>query len=167
MKEVSLTNSNLKAIVDDEDFTWVIQWNWQLSESGYAFRCDAHRKPRNVWMHREIHGTAVGMFTDHRNRNRLHNWRSNLRTATKPNNQANAACYRTLKRTSVFKGVCWHKLGRKWLVQLTRFGTRHYLGLFEDEVVAAKVYDEAAKAIFGPFAKLNFPDGSYINGCRS
>jgi hypothetical protein len=33
------------------------------------------------------------------------------------------------------------------------------LGRFRDELAAAEAYDEAARELFGEYARLNFPDG--------
>ena len=45
----------------------------------------------------------------------------------------------------------------RWLAQIGVHYKKIYLGAFEDEVEAAKVYDEAAKKYYGEFAYLNFP----------
>jgi hypothetical protein len=35
---------------------------------------------------------------------------------------------------------------------------KRHLGYFDDEVVAARAYDAAAKAIHGDYAHVNFPE---------
>ena len=38
-------------------------------------------------------------------------------------------------------------------------GKNRSLGRFRDELAAAEAYDEAARELFGEYARLNFPDG--------
>lgn len=45
---------------------------------------------------------------------------------------------------------------QSWRVRNTFNGKRIYLGSFENEIDAAKAYDEAAKKYYGDFASLNF-----------
>lgn len=155
MPEIPLTNSSLTVLVDEAD-CWVAAWNWQLSESGYAYRCESRgNRKRNVWMHREINGTSKGVYTDHWNRNKLDNRRKNLRNASKTNNQANCVPYLVEDKSSSFKGVTWHKKAQKWMAQLMRDGINHYLGLYTSETEAAAAYDAEAVKHFGAFARLN------------
>jgi hypothetical protein len=47
---------------------------------------------------------------------------------------------------------------KKWMASIKIDRTPRYLGLFVEEHLAAEAYDEAAKQMFGVFAKLNFPE---------
>lgn len=60
--------------------------------------------------------------------------------------------------TSRFKGVCWCSHNERWLVQIRAHGKAHRLGFFDDEVSAARAYDDAARELLGEHAWLNFPD---------
>lgn len=59
--------------------------------------------------------------------------------------------------TSRYLGVSWEKYSRRWQGHITANGRQQNLGYFDDEVTAAKAYDEAARKAFGEFATLNFP----------
>ena len=47
----------------------------------------------------------------------------------------------TSSKTSQFRGVCWHKTSKKWVVEITDKGRKTYIGRFDDEVEAARAYD--------------------------
>jgi hypothetical protein len=55
---------------------------------------------------------------------------------------------------SIFKGVSWNKANNKWISQIRMNGKSTNLGRFEDEISAAKRYDEYALLLGRP---LNFP----------
>lgn len=93
------------------------------------------------------------MRVDHIDGNPLNNQRSNLRLATPAQNKHNS---RKRKATSsIYKGVS--KLKNSWKAQITVHGKTTRLGKFETEKEAALAFDEAARKLQGPFAKLNFP----------
>jgi hypothetical protein len=46
----------------------------------------------------------------------------------------------------------------RWRARIRVNGKRISLGLFKDEIEAAKAYDRAARKYHGEFASLNFPD---------
>jgi hypothetical protein len=58
---------------------------------------------------------------------------------------------------SKYRGVHWHKRNGKWRATIRYDGKVHHLGCFEDDEVAARAYDRAARAHQGEKAQLNFP----------
>jgi hypothetical protein len=89
------------------------------------------------------------MVVDHINGNGLDNRRCNLRICTPAQNGLNSRP--RVDGKSRFKGVFPH--GDRWRAKV---GGRH-LGLFDDEVEAAKARDRLARKLHGKFARLNFP----------
>lgn len=83
----------------------------------------------------------------------------NCRWATASQQQANKRKY-VNGITSQYKGVDWHKRDDKWRARIKVGGKRKYLGLFENEIDAAKAYDAAALKHFGEYANPNFKEGN-------
>jgi hypothetical protein len=142
----------LTAYVDAADFEWLNQWVWWL-HGEYAGRTE---KNQMILMHREIAKPPRGMVVDHKNRNKMDNTRENLRVCTKQEN----CCNRSKRRgsSSRFIGVSYWKEGDKWESRIGIHGKRTRLGIFKEEVEAARAYDYRAVELAGEFAKLNFPE---------
>ncbi len=94
-----------------------------------------------------------GRIVDHIDGNGLNNRRFNLRICTHQQNQANRG---PRGGSSQFVGVLRHK--DKWEAGIRYRGEYFYLGLFDDEVEAAKARDRKAYELHGQCAYLNFPD---------
>lgn len=89
MKEIQLTRGKV-AIIDDDDYDRVstFRWNW---DSRYAKRTVwFNGKCKTIMMHSFIMGCPMkGLVTDHINRNKLDNRKSNLRICTQKENMDN------------------------------------------------------------------------------
>jgi hypothetical protein len=79
---------------------------------------------------------------------------ANLRLATVAQNAWNS---RKRKSRSIFKGVCFIRDKQKFRACIWANRKRHHLGYFDNEIDAAKAYDQAAKKLHKDFAVLNFP----------
>jgi len=94
---------------------------------------------------------------DHRNRDSLDDRWSNLRAATRSQNQGNRGLIRGVQRqtTSGYKGVYCSKqqLRKRWIAQIRS----KYIGCFFTAEEAARAYDIEARKLYGEFAALNFP----------
>lgn len=157
VKTISMTNSPLKALVDDEDYALISSFRWQINPKRKSvYRCTARRPVQHtIYIHRQVMNAQIGQYVDHINHDFLDNRKSNLRIATNQQNSANQRIRCFTGKSSRFKGVSYHSDCGKWSAQITINYKIKYLGLFANESDAAKRYNEAAKEHFGEFAYLN------------
>jgi hypothetical protein len=150
----SITVSDQEVLVDNVDLTLVSQYRCHLFKdtNGHCTYANGFQGTKRIaFMHQLI---MDAKNVDHKDGNGLNNRRSNLRVATSSLNQANS---RKRQGSSQYKGVGWDKEHNKWRARINYQHRRTFLGCFEDETDAAKAYDDAARELFGEFARLNFP----------
>lgn len=105
--------------------------------------------------HRLVFLLETGSFpkemVDHIDGNRSNNARSNLREATRAENSRNSK----VRVTNILgiKGVGFHKVTGKYIVQLRIGGRQVHLGLYEDIELAILVATEARNKYHGEFAR--------------
>jgi hypothetical protein len=156
MKKLKLSQGKV-ALVDDEDYEWLNQWKWFAHKdcnTYYAGRSEKINGSRKqIWMHRAIMNTPVGLEVDHIDHNGLNNQRSNLRNCTQSQNHMN----QSNMGKSKYKGVSFFtkKKYKQVRANICVCGSPIYLGSFLTEEEAALAYNEAAKKYFGEFALLN------------
>jgi hypothetical protein len=147
----------LFAIVDAADYEWLSGFRWHATSGRRPYACLA-RKDKVIYMHRLIMNPPEGKFVDHVDGNSLNYRRSNLRICTKAQNAWNRPA---VGGTSRFKGVHRDPSG-KWKAGIRVGGQQTFIGLFDDEIEAARAYDRMARERFGEFAYLNFPHGCVV-----
>jgi hypothetical protein len=156
-REITLTKGYV-ALVDNEDYEWLMQWEW-IYDGGRTGRYQWNGKRTAVLtMHSQIFlraGIDVpnGMLIDHKDRNPLNNQKSNLRLC----NPAQNAWNRSLGRdnTSGFKGVTRQTQTGQWQVKIKYQKITRTFGSYENIYHAAYIYNIVATWYFGEFAALN------------
>lgn len=103
---------------------------------------------RLAWLY--VHGEWPACEIDHRDRDRSNNRLSNLRCATRSENQQNKPVYRN--NATGAKGVHWHLQHRKYVAVIQFRGKRHHLGLFRTVEEASAAYQSASKQLHGQFS---------------
>lgn len=156
-KEIELTQG-LVALVDDDDYERVSKHSWYIEKSGRGY-IYARTKTKNVriLMHRFILGAPSDKVVDHLNHKTLDNRKCNLRVCSIRDNNNNSLARKNT--SSKYKGVYFCKHLNKWKAEIKKT----HIGCFNNEIDAAKAYDEKAKELYNEYACINFPS----NGERS
>jgi len=144
------------ALVDDEDYYGLIRWKWQVNYYGYVFRHDYDpitQKVRCVYLARFLMNAPKGSLVHHIDHDPLDNRRENLQICDKVQNAQSSV----VREGRKYKGVSFHKSAQAWEAYIQVDKKKIYLGVFTNEIEAAKEYDRAATEYFGEFALLNFP----------
>lgn len=153
--EVELTQGYV-AIVDDADYYMVSAYSWQITRPTRSGNIYASGRVGGnlILMHRLILGlTDPRIMVDHKNCDGLDNRRTNLRLASKSQNNANQR--KQDGKSSQYKGVFWNKLVGKWAASIKVDQNKINLGVFQLESDAANAYNLAAIEYFGEFARIN------------
>jgi hypothetical protein len=154
MKLIPLSKGKF-AKVDDRRYDELNQRKWYF-DGRYARRnvYENGKLVKRILMHRVVAGTPEGVLTDHKDGDTLNNQEANLRFCDKSKNAANQKKRPNL--LSVYKGVT--KDQASWQTQIWYNNKKHYSASFREERWAAMAYDLNAAALFGEYARLNFPE---------
>lgn len=174
MKYIKLSRGK-RTMVDDDDYAYLTQWAWYANRSvmktirtiWYAYRqyrdpnkknAKGQAKQVSVAMHRVIMNAPRDTQVDHINGDGLDNRKQNLRLCTPAQNLWNSRWLATPNKP--YKGVHKdHSLKHPgWRATIGYGNKTIHLGWFKSAKVAAKAYDNLAKALYGEFACLNFPE---------
>lgn len=164
MKEIILTQGK-KAIVDDEDFEFLNQYDWCVAMArekrwgykavkGFTYSKNGKKQTQMIQMHRIIMLSPPDIFdVDHIDGNSLNNQKSNLRICTHAENMMNIR--RRVSSSSRFRGVTFNKQDKRWRARFFLGGKSLLDKKFNKEEEAALIYNEFCKKYHGEFARLN------------
>lgn len=154
---IGYTSNGKEFYFDLEDYDKIKDYYWYIDNHGYV-RTDIRidNKKVTLWMHRLVMClNDIELCVDHihGNQTKNDNRKSNLRIATRSQNQMNA-CLST-NNTSGITGVYWYKPSKKWLAIIMVNRQRIHLGYFEKFEDAVKARKEAEEKYFGEFSYDN------------
>lgn len=148
------------ALIDPDDAERVLLHKWSYTRGAdplgprYAnAELFVNGRRKFIKLHRYIMNAPDGVLVDHINGDTLDNRKSNLRFVTDAQNVYNAR-----KRKfghSRFKGVSRVKGSPRWRAFICENRRQIHLGMFDNEMDAARAYDVAAKQRWGEYASLN------------
>lgn len=160
-KLIQLNNSTKLVTVDDEDFDRLQSFQWCLVGGNKGGVSRGEYVSATMGKPSRVKRTAIAnqimdrfdCIFDHTDRDSLNCTKSNLRESTHQQNCFNRA--KQINSTSQFKGVSFDKAAKKWRASITCNNRKHSLGMYTNQLDAAKAYNKAAINLFKAFAFLN------------
>ena len=160
VKEIPISNRDLFALVEDQDYDYLKQFKWCLYNGKYAGRNTSRDEqqagaPTTIYMHREVMSAVFSKRTvDHINGVFLDNRKENLRLCTQGQNNLNRPA--RADNQCGYRGVR-EKKGRNkpWEARIQLGDKRYFLGHFDNPHDAARMYNFWAVDLFGEYANLN------------
>lgn len=152
------TVSGHEILVSDKDYKKVSLYRWYLERKKNTNYVKTHSlymgKVRWFYIHQLILGTvACGhkLQIDHKNHNGVDNRRKNIKIVTHSDNIKNRRKHRG---ASIYTGVSKHS-NNKWLARININGKQKSIGVFINEIDAAKAYNKAALKTGNKFYMIN------------
>ena len=144
---INITSNNVdyEMLVDEDNY-------YDLMQYGISFTGGYAKNGKLGYIHRYIMNYSEEHYIDHINGNKLDNRKSNLRLATSQQNNMNRSS--GVNSTSQYIGVSFDTRSGKYIAKING----KHIGIFENEINAAKARDGAAKELHDGFHKLNFTD---------
>jgi hypothetical protein len=138
---------DIEVLVDEDNWHELSNISWFINNTGYI------QNTKVGLMHRYIMKAKNGELVDHINNTIYDNRNCNVRIASYSLNAHNKT--KSKNASSKYFGVFFNKNKKKWESRITYKGITHYLGRFEEEIDAAKAYNEGAIKHYGKNANLN------------
>lgn len=148
-------SSGSVALVDEQDYIELVNFgSWsQVKKDGHAVCYKGTRETQKGYLMHLVIATRAGLDIsndiDHKDRNKINNCRSNLRPATRSQNNMNSPEPRN--NTSGCKGVNRHQ-GR-WRAYISKDGKQIHLGCYDTFEQAASARLIAERRFYGEFAR--------------
>jgi hypothetical protein len=155
MKEIKLTHGKV-ALIDDDDFEIVKQYKWYamntngIDEWYAAMSIKENGKFRITTLHQLIMGRKL---IDHIDHNGLNCQKNNMRFCTTYQNNWNSRP--KINSKCKYKGVNPYGNKKMYISKIMAKGIQYNLGIYDNEIDAAKAYNKKAIELFGEFAYIN------------
>jgi hypothetical protein len=161
MTKESITQDYVKQLFEyrDGELYWKVKYSQRVKIGQKAGALDGDEyfrisiNGKRYLNHRLIflmHHGYLPEYLDHIDGNPSNNKIENLRAATLTQNQHNRKLGKD--NTSGVKGVCWHKIKKKWQVQMRINNKVKHFGYFKNLELADLVAQEARNKYHGAFA---------------
>jgi hypothetical protein len=152
---------HFEVLIDTDDLCKISKYNaWFVfySRNSQGFYAQAHYKLngkiKSIQMHRLIMNPEYGELVDHINHDTLDNKKKNLRIVTNAENMQNRLGSNRNNKSSNYRGVSWNKRAQKWEAYTMLNTKRKYLGLFNNELDAARATSEARRKLM-PYSEMD------------
>ena len=136
---IGITSSGDKFLIDADDFQMVKNYCWRKNKHGYIVANKRSSTNKTILLHRIVMNVDDdNILVDHKYWDKTDNRKSNLRLATKSNNNININ--RRKDNTSGYTGVTYNKRNNKYTARISKNGKRIFIGYFNtlEEAVEAR-----------------------------
>lgn len=148
---IGITSAGDKFLIDKEDFDKVKNYCWRREKRGYIIANSRNGENKIVWIHRIIMSvTDEQILVDHKSWDKSDNRKTNLRLATKSQNNINIK--RKSNNTSGYTGVTYNKRSNKYIARISKDNKRIFLGSFDSIEEAIKARHEAEISLHGEWS---------------